>query len=293
MAKIKISAKRKQWVGKRDVNLKGKPLHANAGLEIKYYKRIMRLVDVMSKETERELGKLLKGDAAKGFAMDASITSAFRIVMGRLDKKYESIFAKHGKGYAEYMAKQSLNNSKITLGASLKKLSDGLTIKTDLVTGQLNEILKASVLENTNLIKSLKDGYLGGVESDVLRSITRTDTGGLKGLQDSIHESLSDRYKRHKNKAKNIALDQTRKVYNNVNAERMKKVGVKKFEWHHSGGSQKPRQDHIDMDGKIYSFDDLPVIDKHTGETGITGQAVNCRCFMTPVISFEDGEEII
>jgi uncharacterized protein with gpF-like domain len=46
------------------------------------------------------------------------------------------------------------------------------------------------------------------------------------------------------------------------------------------------------MDGNVYSFDDPPIIDKNTGERGIPGQAINCRCFMVPVIEFEDEEEI-
>jgi uncharacterized protein with gpF-like domain len=36
----------------------------------------------------------------------------------------------------------------------------------------------------------------------------------------------------------------------------------------------------------VYSFDDLPVVDERTGETGIPGQAVNCRCTMSPVFDF-------
>jgi len=71
----------------------------------------------------------------------------------------------------------------------------------------------------------------------------------------------------------------------------MEKVGVKKFKWLHSGGGQKPRKDHIEMNGNIYSFDDLPVIDKRTGERGIPGQAINCRCRMAPVIEFDNDEE--
>lgn len=293
MAKqVELSSKKQQWVGNRSTNLRGKPLHASSGLEVEYYKKIKRLLDQMAKETSREVGKVLRGDAAKEFAMDASIASAFRILFNKLNRKYDRVFAEHAKGYAEYLIRQSENQSKTTLGTSLKTLSGGLTIKTDIMTGKLSEVLKASVSENTNLIKSIQSDYMEKIRDDVMRSITATDTGGLTGLRQRIDKVLTTRYAQHRNKAKNIALDQTRKVYNNINAERMKAVGVKRFVWNHSGGSQKPRQDHINMDGNVYSFDDLPVIDKRTGERGIPGQAINCKCFMTPVISFEDGEEI-
>jgi SPP1 gp7 family putative phage head morphogenesis protein len=88
-------------------------------------------------------------------------------------------------------------------------------------------------------------------------------------------------------RARNIALDQTRKAYNNINKGRMQAIGVQKFEWVHSGGGQKPRELHIELDGQVFSFDDLPVIDERTGERGIPGQAINCRCTMVPVIEFE------
>ena len=292
LKKIQLSKNRVDWVGKRTTNLKGKPLNSSAAIELAYYKKMMSLLDMMSKDLSRETAKLLRGNAIKDFAQDASLTSAVRIMMSKLSRKYGGIFSESAKGYAEYLVRQNLNHSKTTLGASLKTLSGGLTIETDLVTVTLKEVVKASVLENTNLIKTIRTGFLDGVEGDILRSITSHESGGIKSLQARIHESLTKRYKQHKNKAKNIALDQTRKVYNNINEKRMKAVGVKRFTWHHAGGSKEPRRDHIAMDGKVYSFDDLPVIDKRTGEKGIPGQAINCKCFLSPVISFEVGEEV-
>ena len=88
--------------------------------------------------------------------------------------------------------------------------------------------------------------------------------------------------------AKNVALDQTRKAYQSMNAERMRAAGVKSFEWIHSGGGQKPRPDHVAMSGNVYRYDNLPVIDKRTGERGIPGQAPNCRCTARPVLDFGD-----
>lgn len=54
----------------------------------------------------------------------------------------------------------------------------------------------------------------------------------------------------------------------------MKSAGVKKFQWLHSAGGRDPRPLHINdypsgLNGGIFSFDDLPVIDEKTGERGI------------------------
>ncbi len=226
------------------------------------------------------------------FAQDASISSAFRIMFNKLARKYDRSFSQHAVGYALWLERQSSDHSKRMLGTSLHKLAGGITIKTDLMTGELDEKLKASVDKNTSLIKSIQKNYLDQVRSDVMHSITSADSGGMAGLREKIHNSLTTRYKQQRNKAKNVALDQSKKVFNTINAGRMKAVGIKKFQWHHTGGSQRPRKDHIKMDGNIYSFDDLPVIDARTGERGIPGQAIHCNCFMTPVFELEDGEEI-
>lgn len=293
--KIRLTKKKSRWVGRRDVNIKGDPLRPNITTPQKYEKKIARLINSMHADVRDGISELLSGNAAKGFiesvAQDASLTSAVRILMNRLSRKYDRVFSEHAKGYAQWLAEQSLSQSKRSLGTSLKKLSGGLTINTDIMTGELKEQLNAAIEENTSLIKSIKTDYLDQVRQDLFRSITNAESGGLSGLQSKINELLSARFKKQRNRAKNIALDQTRKIYNNINAERMKAVGINKFQWNHSGGSQNPREDHIKMDGNIYSFDDLPVIDKRTGERGIPGQAINCKCFMTPVIEFENGEQ--
>ncbi len=290
--KFKFSDKRKKWIGKRTAVMKGSPLLPSAGISTAYYKKIMRLLDPMAKETAREISKILNSNAAGDFAQDASISSAFRIMFNKLARKYDRSFSQHAVGYALWLERQSKDHSKRMLGTSLHKLAGGITIKTDLMTGELDEKLKASVDKNTSLIKSIQKNYLDQVRSDVMHSITSADSGGMAGLREKIHNSLTTRYKQQRNKAKNVALDQSKKVFNTINAERMKAVGIKKFQWHHTGGSQRPRKDHIKMDGNIYSFDDLPVIDARTGERGIPGQAIHCNCFMTPVFEFEDGEEI-
>jgi len=89
-------------------------------------------------------------------------------------------------------------------------------------------------------------------------------------------------------RARMIAHDQTRKAYNNLNRGRMEKLGLKKFKWLHTGGSAHPRKLHQMLNGLVFSFDDPPIIDEKTGERGIPGQAINCRCRMQVVLDLEN-----
>lgn len=216
--------------------------------------------------------------------MDADVSSQARILTNQLEKKFNQLFAHKSRGLAEDMVKQADKTSATALHESLKELSGGLSVKTKVLSGPMKSIMKASVVENVGLIRSISEQYLQGVQGAVMRSIT---TGN--GLQDLIpyldrHKGITLR------RANNIALDQTRKAYNSINKARMQKVGIEKFEWLHTGGSQEPRQHHIALSGKIFSFNDLPVIDPKTGQRGKPGDLPNCGCRMIPVVEFDHGE---
>lgn len=91
-----------------------------------------------------------------------------------------------------------------------------------------------------------------------------------------------------KKRAALIARDQTSKATTAINKTRMAGLGVKKFKWLHSYGGKEPRPLHKDvLNGNIYSMEDPPVIDERTGERGLPGQLINCRCRMVPVIEFK------
>lgn len=280
-----LTKKRKAWAASRKVapTFKGEPLQYNAAVSSRYAKALTVLAEQMTAQVKREVIKLYKTDAASAhFGEDATIASQSRILMVALANRFDSLFAKKAKPMAESMVNGADKASTTALHSSLQKLSGGMSLKTSLGSASLSEITKAAVVENVGLIKSIASEYLQKVEGAVMRSIT---TGN--GLQDLIPALEQYEGQTHR-RAKNIALDQTRKTYNSINGGRMKALGLKKFMWHHSGGGAHPREDHVEMDGEIYSFDDLPVIDQRTGERGIPGQAVNCRCTMSPVFDFGD-----
>lgn len=66
----------------------------------------------------------------------------------------------------------------------------------------------------------------------------------------------------------------------------MASAGVKKFEWIHSGGGAEPRELHVSYDGQIFDLDNPSIIDRRTGQRGLPGQLIKCKCKMRPVIDF-------
>lgn len=277
-----LTKKRTAWAEKRSQHVfKGKQLNYNAGIQDRYVKELTGLVVQMTKQTNREIERLFKREMP-GFAMDASISSQARILTNQLKLKFESLFGRKAKLLADRMVNSQDKTSKATLYSSLKELSGGLSLKTDITNSSLKDVIKASIAENVSLITNIATEYVDQITGSTMRAITTG--GGLPAIRDELikREGMTIR------RAKNIALDQTRKAYSSINRVRMEAVGIKKFEWVHSGGGQHPRVLHQEMSGNIYSFDNPPVIDENTGERGLPGHAINCRCTLIPVIEFDN-----
>lgn len=280
-----LLTKRKQaWADRRKPEyLRGEPLEHNIQLANRYYIKLQSLIKRMADEVEIEMRKFYyTPDAEEYFAADASISSQGRIITNRLKLKFDSIFNAAARPMAESFVRSADKSSSAALHSSLKKLSGGLSLKTTSVTGEIGDIVSATVTENVALIKTISEQYLSGVQQAVMRSIT---TGN--GMADLVpflkkHKEITER------RARMIANDQANKAFNNINRARLTKFGLKKYEWLHSPGSKEPRQLHIGYDRKIFRFDDPPIIDEKTGERGIPGQAINCRCRIGVVLDFED-----
>lgn len=275
---------------KEPPQFKGHRLSNPAGVESRYVVALSGLVAQMTAQVKREVLRLFDSGAAGAFfAADAAqpgpganIGAQARILVGSLSNRFNNLFAKRAPQLANQMAAGAEAASKAQLHASLMKMTGGLSLKTGIMPAGLQAVYKASVAENVGLIKTIAAEYLKNVEGSVMRSITSGN--GLADLVPALekYEGYTHR------KAKNVALDQTRKTYNAINRERMTEIGVKRFQWIHSGGGAEPRPLHVAMDGEIFSFDNPPIIDEKTGERGIPGQAINCRCTMAPVFDFSD-----
>jgi SPP1 gp7 family putative phage head morphogenesis protein len=279
-----LTRRKTAWADRRKPQvIRGGTLNNPSIIEERYAQRLESLVARMADEVESSLKKFfLEPLSAEFFAEDASISSQARILTNELMRRFNRLFSTTAPSIAEHYTGSINKASSANVHGSLKELSGGLSLPTTGITSDMSEVLGASIAEQVSLIKSISMEYLSGVQGAVMRSIT---TGN--GLSDLVpflnkHKGITER------RAKMIAHDQTRKAYNNLNKGRMEKLGLTKFIWLHTGGSSHPRPLHVSYSGKIFSFDDPPIIDEKTGERGIPGQAINCRCRMQPVLDFGD-----
>lgn len=283
--KIRLTSKREKWLAQRkSATIKGANLRPPVTIGARYGDTLARHMKRMADEAWRELHELFtRPEFAADFTVDASIASQARILTNALTRKFEKVFNDLSDNLAPQVVREVDRSAATGLTGSLKELSGGFTLKADFVTEGLSDKITASVAANVDLIRRIPQRFFSDITGAVMRSITSGQ--GLKELQPYFIK----KYEGDVRHARLVALDQTRKAYTTINAERMQSAGVRKFEWVHSGGSQHPREYHKKvLNGKIFSIDDPPIIDPKTGERGLPGHAPFCRCTMRPVIDFDD-----
>lgn len=281
--RLRLSQTREDWAATRgDHTFTGKPLNPPDVVEAKFRNALEALVDRMNRETRRELERLYRTPEGRAIAMDASFSSMAAKLVRDLTKRFTALFVDKAGGLANAWANGISRQAAVGLGQSLKEVSGGVALKTDVVSGMVADVTRASIKQNVALIKSIPAKYFLEIEGEVMRSI---QSG--RGMAD-LQPALESRYGISKRRAALIARDQTSKATTAINRARMQGLGVKKFKWLHSGGGKEPRPLHKDtLNGKVFSMDDPPVIDERTGEKGFPGQLINCRCRMVPVIEFK------
>lgn len=285
--RVPLTRKRKDYADRKGgAVFWGDPLSYPAVAEARYLAVLERAISTMTAEAEREVRRAWEAHApAVSTGMDASLASQARILTNAMARRFQAFFDRLAPGLARRMVAQVSTASQSGLHSSLKEASGGLSLKTSVIDGRVAEITKASVAENVGLIKSIPQKYFTDLQGAVMRSIQKGD--GVKTVLEAVTKTGEVTAKR----AKLIATDQTRKLTTSVNAARMTNLGVRKFEWLHSGGGVEPRELHkrdfpAGLNGGIFDLANPPVIDEKTGETGLPGQLINCRCRMIPVIDF-------
>jgi SPP1 gp7 family putative phage head morphogenesis protein len=137
--------------------------------------------------------------------------------------------------------------------------------------------LEVFVQANVQLIEGIAPKVAQDVEAAVLRAI---QTGTLhKDLAIELEEDFGFSAKR----ARIIARDQVGKLYGNLQQVRQRSMGIKRYIWR-TVNDERVRPEHEEREGKEFLWDDPP-------EDGHPGEAINCRCYPEPVVSFDDGDD--
>lgn len=150
------------------------------------------------------------------------------------------------------------------------------------------------------LAKKLADPYVGQIRA-AIKDWTEEKMTELRGeIQQSVlagrrYESIvsliQTKYQQAPAKAKFLARQETNLMTVKIKEDRFKRAGVTRYKWRCVVGSPNhPVRDmHKIHDGKEFSFDDPPIVNKK-GDRKNPGEDYNCRCTAVPIVRFDDEE---
>lgn len=105
----------------------------------------------------------------------------------------------------------------------------------------------------------------------------------LKGYrEDYVRKIIEQEFHIGKNKAAFLAKSETNIMLAEYKKATYQKMGFNEFKWHTiMDGRERPL--HKELNGKIFRYDNPPIIDERTGQRGLPGETYGCRCNMTPI----------
>jgi SPP1 gp7 family putative phage head morphogenesis protein len=161
---------------------------------------------------------------------------------------------------------------------TFKVLPESLQIPYDLPESR-KEALRKSYNENLELyVNNWKD-------EQIERLRLKAEANALIGYRaDRLEKIVKNEFDVSASKAKFLARQETSLFVSKYREARYSDAGVREYIWSTSH-DERVRDDHKDLNGKKFSWDSPPVVDKHTGRRANPGEDFNCRCLALPTIN--------
>lgn len=142
---------------------------------------------------------------------------------------------------------------------------------------------------NENLAKDYANNIKLYIENFTKENITNLRKQVLNNTfsgyrAENLINIIKINYNVSESKAKFLARQETNLLVASFREQRYKDVGVQKYKWRVRGFHTRP--DHKALDGKIFFWDNPPVVNRETGERKHPGQDWNCFCTAIPIVEF-------
>jgi len=265
----KISAKEKETKKKLRKQKKRtmRPATPSKGVEVRYRKDLLKVLNKARKKAEVKIIKLLKRYEADYIADDYSE----KIIKGLEKMLREGQLA---DAAAERIAKKAVN--KVDADQKRKliqniKAAVGVDASAIINNANMAPQINKALHENAELIKTIPSQHLQKIEKMVMQEAFKGSSS--KSMIEQIREigAVSER------RARVIARDQTSKINGALNEARQKQLEIEEYIWRAQIDGRE-RKSHREKDGKVFRWDSPP------SDTGHPSEDINCRCTAIPVI---------
>lgn len=248
-------------------------VRASAAVKQKYFKRLMSLIDEMNASVMWHLGAEYRRNEDVITASD-SASSNIEDTLKELIKKWSKRFDEAAEDIAKDFVKSAVNHSTNNLKALLKKAGWTTNLK---LSRHAQDKLKAIVIENINLIKSIEKEYFTQLTTITMESITRgRDLAYLK-------DEIKKRYGVVERRAALIARDQNNKATSIITHTEYEELGITEAIWKHNPGSREPRHEHVMANNKVYDISKGMYFES-IKDYVFPGEEINCGCTSEPII---------
>lgn len=155
--------------------------------------------------------------------------------------------------------------------------------KIELISPKLTDFRANAVYKN--YVESLDYNIKGWVQSDITKMRETVSQMALegKGIK-TIADYIQGRYGVDQKKALFLARNENAIATSEYLAAKYQEEGITHFKWL-TAKDERVREDHKKLHGKIFTFDNPPVVDSRTGAKGLPGEYYNCRCRLEPVVT--------
>lgn len=201
-------------------------------------------------------------------AEDKSPSRDLEKEINELFRQWEKRFDDFAKIRARSFGRRSNTNTTRQLYNAMKEA--GLTVRFK-NSRRVNNMLQSIIAENTGLITSIPRDSMSKVRTIVMQ--------GVQNGRDMsfIADEIQERFKKTRNEAVRIAVDQTNKATEAISRARCEDIGVTHGFWMHRSGSKNPRESHVKMNGKRFKLSE-GLYDYSVGYNVKPGELIWCRC---------------
>jgi SPP1 gp7 family putative phage head morphogenesis protein len=212
----------------------------------------------------------IRTDIILGKAYNKSKTDAILKHLDELEKTKLII----GSGDQALAVMDALNDQAIK---TMKVLPASLMIPMDL-----------NKKEKKDLLLSYQDGlqdYFSDWKDEAIERLKeKTSENAVAGFRaDRLAAVIKNESDLNTKKAKFLARQETSRFVSGYREAKYKQAGINSYIWSTSH-DERVREDHRDLNGKVFSWDSPPIVNKTTGARMHPGQDFNCRCLALPLV---------
>lgn len=228
----------------------------------------------------------------------SKLSIEMRNVISGAKAKFEQMASSIDKKISEFIPAEIAEKLKVenifdtTLWKTEKKFQDSvrnITIAPELSDQERRRI----ATEYTQNLQLYIRDFAENETANLRKNIQAATLAGFR--RENLAKEIEASYEVSKNKAKFLARQETTLMMTKYAQVRFQDAGVNEYKWncvnmpHQAKGAPyrkgDVRHDHGILDGKIFSWDDPPIVNKK-GERKNPGQDYNCRCIAIPVVKF-------